>query len=112
MRARFSRTRRTVNQEKFMTQRPPRSAFLRPTPRGVLTRVSAKSSRHKLSVGPFRGRAVGGLETGVLEDTVDLLKQRLAETSALTPESEKKSLEADLRAVNGERERRWLALVG
>jgi hypothetical protein len=91
-----------------MTQRPHSSTFTRPAKRrGVLTRISAQASKHKLSVGPFRGHAVGALESAVLEDSVDVIKGLLE--TVLTSSADRKALEADLRAVNEERERRWLA---
>lgn len=76
--------------------------------RGELTRISAQASKHLLTVGPFRGSAVGALEAAVLEDTIDLLRRMLEEGP---PEGTRKQLEADLKAINEERERRWLAFV-
>jgi hypothetical protein len=90
-----------------MTHRstPPRPRQRR---RGELTRINADASKHELSVGPFKGRPVGALEAAVLEDQLDLLAALLKQTQ---PEPVRKALEADQRAINEERERRWLAFT-
>lgn len=72
--------------------------------RGELTRISAAASKHPLSAGPFRGRPVGALETAVLEDIRAQLGEQLKKARVA-------ELEADLRAINEERERRWLAFT-
>lgn len=90
-----------------MTHRspPPRARARR---RGELTRISSEASTHVLSAGLFRGRVVGSLDAFVLEDQLDALKRALEEPLA---EPVRKALEADQRAINEERERRWLAFT-
>lgn len=90
-----------------MTHRspPPRPRARR---RGELTRISAQASKHVLTVGPFRGRTVGALEAAVLEDTLDLLRELMKHSQL---EQARRELETDLKAINEERERRWLAFV-
>lgn len=90
-----------------MTHRspPPRARTRR---RGELTLISAEASKHVLSVGPFKGRPVGALCAAVLEDTIDLIRQEMKQPQAAPL---RKQLEADLKAINEERERRWLAFT-
>lgn len=84
------------------------NAPMRARSRTQLKRVSLDANKHQLSIAsPLRGRVVGSLSTEVLEDQKLVLK-KLKLSLGHAGEAQ---VDADLKAIESELARRWLAFT-
>jgi hypothetical protein len=79
-----------------------------PTPQpGELKTIAEDASTHVLTSTTRKGAVVGALKTDVLEGLRAALGERLSAGAGAAADQ----LRADLRAINDERARRWLAFT-